>query len=96
MQLKGRRHTSYVAKWGDPNSLTAVMNRSTNVDSTVTFLSNEPPGVNPSTATEPAAAAPTYAAPTLNCLTVPRVRMPGGIGIAFRWRHRGFPQRRRR
>ena len=28
MQLKGRKHTSYVTKWGDPNSLTAVMNRS--------------------------------------------------------------------
>ena len=32
MQLKGRRHTSYVGKWGDPNSLTAVINRSTNAD----------------------------------------------------------------
>ena len=29
MELKGRRHTDYVAKLGDPESLTAIMNRAT-------------------------------------------------------------------
>ena len=44
MELKGRRHTNYVAKWGDPDSLTAIMNRASNRNTTVEFMSSPVPG----------------------------------------------------
>ena len=67
MELKGRRHTNYVAKWGDPESLTAIMNRATNRNTTVEFTSNPPPGAAstaPPTAGEGTSKTPSYSAPT--------------------------------
>ena len=67
MELKGRRHTNYVAKWGDPESLTASMNRATNRNTTVEFTSNPPPGAAstaPPTAGEGTSKTPSYSAPT--------------------------------
>ena len=65
MELKGRRHTNYVAKWGDPDSLTAIMNRASNRHATVEFTSNPPPGAasaDPPTADKQGALV--YSAPT--------------------------------
>ena len=64
MQLKGRRHTSYVAKWGDPESLTAIMNRASNRAATVEFMSSPAPGAAPPTVVEAAEGTPSYSAPT--------------------------------
>ena len=67
MELKGRRHTDYVAKWGDPESLTAIMNRATNRNTTVEFMSSPVPGAAstaPPTAEEAASSTPSYSAPT--------------------------------
>ena len=67
MELKGRRHTDYVAKWGDPESLTAIMNRATNRNTTVEFMSSPVPGAEPTappTAQEAVSSAPSYSAPT--------------------------------
>ena len=67
MELKGRRHTNYVAKWGDPDSLTAIMNRASNRNTTVEFMSSPVPGAAstaPPTAEEATNSAPSYSAPT--------------------------------
>ena len=67
MEPKGRRHTDYVAKWGDPESLTAIMNRATNRNTTVEFMSNPVPGAAsaaPPTVEEAPSSAPSYASPT--------------------------------
>ena len=77
MQLKGRRHTNYVAKWGDPDSLTAIMNRVTGSSQTVEFMSSPVPGAAaastaPLTAGEGTSSTPSYSAPT------PKVHHDGG------------------
>ena len=67
MELKGRRHTNYIAKWGDPDSLTAIMNRATGRSQTVEFMSSPVPGAAstaPPTAGEGTSSTPSYSAPT--------------------------------
>ena len=67
MELKGRRHTDYITKWGDPESLTAIMNRATNRNTTVEFMSSPVPGAAstaPPTAEEATSSTPSYSAPT--------------------------------
>ena len=67
MELKGRRHTNYVAKWGDPDSLTAIMNRASNRNTTVEFMSSPVPRAASTaspTVEEATNSAPSYSAPT--------------------------------